>query len=1033
MFPIDPSKLPALRTRKALLVVDPQNDFLDDDGALPINYPVDLAQTIAGAAQSFRANGFDIIWVRTQFEKTRSINNEMILTSDLPLNNGPASSSKPRGSRGGSSQGGAAAAPKCPESFLSLPSSSTVVKAVQPETSGTDLHPAIQEVVTPRDPVLVKSFYSAFKNEQLLRMLRMRIVTELYVCGSLTNVGVMATAYDAASHGFAITIVKDCCGYRSAIRHHAALKQIVELTGCDVLDLDEISLAAKASTPKASTPKAPSRSATPGNNTYPTMYASPGDKRAPAAACTELDNALESLSLQDSPTKGSGERDPPTEKTTSPTTRVDGRDSDESDDEEDGGTDVVAKEIGAPSESRVEPIGATARPTKNIRESTMATDASLEVEKYLHKLSLDDGVTLARSESVAPQDTKSTKLEATPPAPTLETEVKDGSFDVNESPKMQVTPSRSEGLCEGDSQVIYNILPFPLANNAFETIRDEVQWQRMSHQGGEVPRLVAVQGQVDEDGSMPVYRHPSDESPPLLPFSPTVTAIKEVVEKELGHPLNHALIQFYRHGNDYISEHSDKTLDIAKGSFIANVSLGAERTMVLRTKRAPKIKATDQEPGATTTESTASGQQPEDLKRRSERAALPHNSLMKMGLQTNMKWLHGIRQDKRQEREKTEQELAFDGSRISLTFRRIGTFLDAENTLIWGQGATGKTRDAARDVVNGQTQQAVDMLRAFGRENQLSEFDWDAFYGKGFDVLHITASPRLFLCGDSVVNMRVQMMLAEYGIGYARGSMATSSASSAVRAAAGVKPPAADASEAKEEALHIRLIDADAGKSNVQGDVAIMLYLDRVYGSVRPAPAHAVNDDDSAEASTDGATAAISTTGAPVVDIAKVYTRFQQALSLLDKFRAHTNKDGGSTVSKIAAKDLREMLGVWETYALEAAAPTAETPGDGVTGEVQEATASVEKDDAVDVFIASTRSLTLADFALWPVLHEIVSKTSGESANADSHGRDSEKGVDEGNSTSGVFKGLPALEAYYARVKAREGVVKLLSTTQHKD
>ncbi|CRK16323.1 hypothetical protein BN1723_017462, partial [Verticillium longisporum] len=102
----------------------------------------------------------------------------------------------------------------------------------------------------------------------------------------------------------------------------------------------------------------------------------------------------------------------------------------------------------------------------------------------------------------------------------------------------------------------------------------------MSHQGGEVPRKVAVQGLVAEDGSMPVYRHPADESPPLFPFTKTVLEIKAVVEEKLGHPLNHVLIQFYRDGNDYISEHSDKTLDIVKGSYIVNVSLGAERTMI---------------------------------------------------------------------------------------------------------------------------------------------------------------------------------------------------------------------------------------------------------------------------------------------------------------------------------------------------------------------------------------------------------------------------------------------------------------------
>ena len=53
--------------------------------------------------------------------------------------------------------------------------------------------------------------------------------------------------------------------------------------------------------------------------------------------------------------------------------------------------------------------------------------------------------------------------------------------------------------------------------------------------------------------------------------------IRERVEKILQHPVNHVLIQYYRTGNDYISEHSDKTIDVIRGSKIVNVSLGAER------------------------------------------------------------------------------------------------------------------------------------------------------------------------------------------------------------------------------------------------------------------------------------------------------------------------------------------------------------------------------------------------------------------------------------------------------------------------
>lgn len=85
--------------------------------------------------------------------------------------------------------------------------------------------------------------------------------------------------------------------------------------------------------------------------------------------------------------------------------------------------------------------------------------------------------------------------------------------------------------------------------------------------------------------SFPVYRHPADESPALCPFSLTVSLIRGHVQRVLEHPVNHVLMQHYRSGADYISEHSDKTIDIVRGSKVVNVSLGAQRVMTLRMKR----------------------------------------------------------------------------------------------------------------------------------------------------------------------------------------------------------------------------------------------------------------------------------------------------------------------------------------------------------------------------------------------------------------------------------------------------------------
>jgi alkylated DNA repair dioxygenase AlkB len=440
----------------------------------------------------------------------------------------------------------------------------------------------------------------------------------------------------------------------------------------------------------------------------------------------------------------------------------------------------------------------------------------------------------------------------------------------NESRKTMIRKSEDESvrtpaaeetlvpLCEGDTTVINNLLSGELSQGVFEKVRDEVRWQTMSHQGGEVPRLVSVQGKIGEDGSIPIYRHPADESPPLLPFSPVVAAIRTEVEKKLGHSLNHVLIQLYRDGTDYISEHSDKTLDIAPNTFIANVSLGAQRTMVFRTKKHLK----------------SDGETKDTVEpRKAYRAPLPHNSMCKMGLVTNMRWLHGIRQDKRMTTEKSESELAYNGCRISLTFRSIGTFLDKDNKQIWGQGATSKRKEIAKTVINGNTPEAEQMIRAFGKENHSSEFDWVEHYGSGFDVLHMSNSPKLFLSGDSVADLIIKLLLAEYGVAWTEGKVSPSFNWKGGNS--GLDRPAIP------ENLPVKFVDNDLSKSTVIGDKAIMLYLDSVYGPLSKAPSRA--------------------------ELARIYTRSQQSAELLRSWRA----------VPFSARPFHRELDFWEAYAME--------------------------------------------------------------------------------------------------------------------
>lgn len=529
------------------------------------------------------------------------------------------------------------------------------------------------------------------------------------------------------------------------------------------------------------------------------------------------------------------------------------------------------------------------------------------------------------------------------------------------TPKPLVGPP----LCEGDTTLTQNFLPPTHIDGLFERLCEEVHFKRMRHQGSEVPRFVAVQGTIDPDGTQPVYRHPSDESPALEAFTPAVQLIRAHVERAVGHPMNHVLIQCYRNSNDYISEHSDKTLDISRWSYIANVSIGAMRTMVFRTKRGDKK-------GTGMVDNTGHSERPktpleaidkaaiepidilkdlQPVKRQTTRCPMHHNSLIKMGLMTNEKWLHGIKPDKRPQVEKTAAELAWNGMRISLTFRYIATFLSpspapdissasSSEPLIWGQGAVSKTREHARPVVNGQTHEAIAMLRAFGRENNSPDFDWEASYGGGFDVLHMKAAPRYFGCGDVIVDGRVRIMLAECGVKYARGNIGVDAAQQSLER--GVRGAAVG------EILPVRYVVDDADRTTVVGDVAILLFLDVKH------PRKKGSD----------------------VDIAAMYSQFYAALALEQRWKSLW---ASAPNLRRTLRDMKPHLSGFDKWAAETARGTSFEP-------------------------------CLADYTLWPVLHDmaVVWKSLA-------------RGRGEGH-TVFAYLGLPALDGYYREFGGRNSV-----------
>lgn len=852
MFEIDTNALPFVRTQKALLVLDIQNEFLSPSAQIPVQQPPNFVDNILRVLPDFRKVG-KVIWVRSVFGGSRTVNSEeegeekvVTETEDVPKQNGKDAIKGPKGESprsenahkdsyetvqkripepGESSDTGEDVKSSLEETFLTIANGSQP-RFVLPKSDGAELfEDALKAQDLKQDIEIIKTHYSAFKDGRLLQMLRAKFVTEIYICGTLTNISVYATATEAAQFGYAITLLEDCLGYRSKDRHDETLRRLEVSTGCDTVTsaelLEDIGQKEQPIQKKKSAPP------------LPTPHSRAVKQDETKSNGSGLDSMMAKLNIRSKNEAFTKSEDLPGGATT---THV-------ASGEDDGSSDVTQNEIleslllkrpprrtaELPEKSNRVPttVKVRRRTKKPSPVSQPVTTDSLPSSTESLPTTKDTMSTISSSESSKAQKVvaKSSVTSSNPPAnhPTVkDVEAPVKSFVTTATTCTEVsevnTPSNeSPAICEGDTTIIKNLLQGDLADGIFEKIRDEVRWQKMSHQGGEVPRLVAVQGTIHPDGSIPIYRHPADESPPLLAFSPAVTLIREQAEKQLGHPLNHVLIQFYRSGTDYISEHSDKTLDIVPNTYIVNVSLGAQRTMIFRGKKREVDRS------STKSSDTSLPAPP----RQAVRAPMPHNSMCKVGLVTNMRWLHGIRQDKRLQSEKSAAELAYDGARISLTFRQIGTFLSSDEQKIWGQGATSKNKAEANFVINGDATESERMVRAFGQENHSSEFDWAAHYGEGFDVLHLHNTPKLFISGDHIADVRVKLALSHFAIKWEEGKLSPSFKWKD----GSLKPNAPEI----PQILPVKFVDNDLSKSTVTGDIAVLLYLNSIYGpQLRP-------------------------------------------------------------------------------------------------------------------------------------------------------------------------------------------------------
>ena len=526
--------IPQFETRKALIIINLQNDslYVKDDVYITKNH--DFVPRLKEMIPYFRKNG-DIVWVNTHMGVTTSPpptdsarleeesnklaekNRQAQKLKEQQLEHDAAQEEAERRSRlekidpkGGSDypsfyptsktkeiMAQASAETRAEkrsadlqvfkndqgdsfESLLSKPRKGQQARFYIAGTKGAEICDELVDVVDEDlDLIVTKHHYSAFDQTSLLTALRTKLVTEVYLCGSLTNVGVYSTAADAVQHGLQVTVVEDCLGFRSEDKHEEALRQMADIMGVNGIDSEEI-------------------------------IEESGGRSVPDALTPGI--TLEELSLHSNAMAA------------------------------DGGPSMVGMVFNNP-----EPATAETGGTTRVGERPQSPPVDVLDPHWQASLSPID--------KSAPHVENALKRKEVSP---IDSSGPSTSRNRTSWQSRSATLGPNDSIGSGDSKIIHNVIDSPIINDAFSQLKKEVDWQTMFHRNGQVPRLVAVQGEVGNSGDIPIYRHPADESPPLLPFTSMVEQIRQQVISVLKQSFNHALIQLYRDGEDNISEHSDK-------------------------------------------------------------------------------------------------------------------------------------------------------------------------------------------------------------------------------------------------------------------------------------------------------------------------------------------------------------------------------------------------------------------------------------------------------------------------------------------
>ena len=111
----------------------------------------------------------------------------------------------------------------------------------QEGSKGALIHDELQPLMDAKsDLIVLKKHDSAFEATSLLTALRKEMMTDIYISGYLTDTAIWSTAVDAVKHGYRLHLIEDCLGYMEEEEHRKALNDMINELGADIVSSKDL-------------------------------------------------------------------------------------------------------------------------------------------------------------------------------------------------------------------------------------------------------------------------------------------------------------------------------------------------------------------------------------------------------------------------------------------------------------------------------------------------------------------------------------------------------------------------------------------------------------------------------------------------------------------------------------------------------------------------------------------------------------------------------------------------------------------------